>query len=267
MRCATPRERRHPDCTRWFWPGRSRSPPATTARTARRAPRAPPPPNVTVAHPRVEKLVEWTEFTGRFEAVQRVELRARVSGYLNSIDFRDGQVGREGRASVRDRPAAVRGRAASAPAPTSPAPRPRSSSPTSSSSGSPTCQQSPAFSRADLRPAACRRRRPRRPAWWPPRRPWRNAQLDLEYTRIMRAGRRAHLRSPGRHRQPGHRADAAHHDRRAQPDLLRLRHERGRLPRLSARGARGRAALDPRPLDAGQAQAGRRGRLGPRRAG
>jgi RND family efflux transporter MFP subunit len=52
---------------------------------------APPPPTVTVAHPRVEKLVEWTEFTGRFEAMQRVEVRARVQGYLNSIDFRDGE--------------------------------------------------------------------------------------------------------------------------------------------------------------------------------
>ncbi|MCC2665760.1 MAG: hemolysin secretion protein [Geminicoccaceae bacterium] len=49
-------------------------------------------PTVTVAYPRVEKLVEWTEFTGRFEAVQRVEVRARLSGYLNSIDFRDGEV-------------------------------------------------------------------------------------------------------------------------------------------------------------------------------
>jgi RND family efflux transporter MFP subunit len=52
----------------------------------------PPPPTVTVAHPRAEKLVEWTEFTGRFEATQRVEVRARVQGYLNSIDFRDGQM-------------------------------------------------------------------------------------------------------------------------------------------------------------------------------
>jgi RND family efflux transporter MFP subunit len=50
------------------------------------------PPEVTVAHPRAEKLVEWTEFTGRFEAVERVEVRARVSGYLNSVDFRDGQI-------------------------------------------------------------------------------------------------------------------------------------------------------------------------------
>ncbi len=49
------------------------------------------PPEVTVAHPRVEKLVEWTEFTGRFEAEQKVEVRARVSGYLATIDFQDGQ--------------------------------------------------------------------------------------------------------------------------------------------------------------------------------
>ncbi len=57
---------------------------------------APPPPEVTVAHPRVEKLVEWTEFTGRFEAVQQVEVRARVTGYLATIDFRDGQVVEKG---------------------------------------------------------------------------------------------------------------------------------------------------------------------------
>jgi RND family efflux transporter MFP subunit len=49
-------------------------------------------PEVTVAHPRAQKLVEWTEFTGRFEAVEWVEVQARVSGYLNSVDFRDGQL-------------------------------------------------------------------------------------------------------------------------------------------------------------------------------
>jgi RND family efflux transporter MFP subunit len=56
----------------------------------------PPPPEVTVAHPRVQKLVEWTEFTGRFEAVQQVDVRARVSGYLATIDFQDGQVVEKG---------------------------------------------------------------------------------------------------------------------------------------------------------------------------
>jgi RND family efflux transporter MFP subunit len=57
---------------------------------------AAPPPEVTVAHPRVERLVEWTEFTGRFEAVERVEVRARVSGYLDAVDFRDGQIVQKG---------------------------------------------------------------------------------------------------------------------------------------------------------------------------
>jgi RND family efflux transporter MFP subunit len=50
------------------------------------------PPEVTVAHPRAQSLVEWTEFTGRFEAVEWVEVQARVSGYLSSVDFQDGQL-------------------------------------------------------------------------------------------------------------------------------------------------------------------------------
>ena len=51
----------------------------------------PPPPEVTVAKPLVQKLTEWDEFTGRFEAVQQVDIRARVSGYLQEIRFQDGQ--------------------------------------------------------------------------------------------------------------------------------------------------------------------------------
>jgi multidrug efflux pump subunit AcrA (membrane-fusion protein) len=53
---------------------------------------APPPPEVTVATPLVRKLTEWDEFTGRFEPVQRVEIRARVTGYIQDIRFEDGQV-------------------------------------------------------------------------------------------------------------------------------------------------------------------------------
>ena len=52
---------------------------------------APPPPAVTVATPLEQRITEWDEFTGRFEAVETVEVRARVSGYLTSINFRDGQ--------------------------------------------------------------------------------------------------------------------------------------------------------------------------------
>lgn len=53
---------------------------------------AAPPPEVTVASPLVRRLTEWDEFTGRFEPVQEVEIRARVSGYVDEIHFQDGQV-------------------------------------------------------------------------------------------------------------------------------------------------------------------------------
>jgi RND family efflux transporter MFP subunit len=53
---------------------------------------AAPPPTVTVANPLVQELVEWTEFTGQFAAVDYVEIRARVSGYLDTVGFEDGQL-------------------------------------------------------------------------------------------------------------------------------------------------------------------------------
>ncbi|MBV6633507.1 MAG: efflux RND transporter periplasmic adaptor subunit [Alphaproteobacteria bacterium] len=53
---------------------------------------APPPPTVTVAEPLVRDVIEEAEYTGRFEAVEFVELRARVSGYLDSINFQPGDV-------------------------------------------------------------------------------------------------------------------------------------------------------------------------------
>ncbi|MEO0393619.1 MAG: efflux RND transporter periplasmic adaptor subunit [Pseudomonadota bacterium] len=52
---------------------------------------APPPPTVTLATPLVKEVVEISEYTGRFEAVDFVELRARVSGYLDAIEFQAGQ--------------------------------------------------------------------------------------------------------------------------------------------------------------------------------
>lgn len=56
----------------------------------------PPPPSVTVAPPLARPVIEWDEFTGRFEAVDRVEVRPRVSGFIEQVHFRDGQVVREG---------------------------------------------------------------------------------------------------------------------------------------------------------------------------
>ncbi|MEM9063302.1 MAG: efflux RND transporter periplasmic adaptor subunit [Pseudomonadota bacterium] len=51
---------------------------------------------VDVARPISERIVDWDEFTGRFEAVDRVELRSRVSGYLEEIRFEDGQIVKKG---------------------------------------------------------------------------------------------------------------------------------------------------------------------------
>ncbi len=51
---------------------------------------------VDVAKPLERMVREWDEYTGRFQAVQRVELRARVSGYLQSIHFNDGELVKKG---------------------------------------------------------------------------------------------------------------------------------------------------------------------------
>jgi membrane fusion protein, multidrug efflux system len=56
----------------------------------------PPPPSVTVAQPLQKQITEWDEFTGRFAAVETVEIRARVSGYVNSVHFKDGQLVNKG---------------------------------------------------------------------------------------------------------------------------------------------------------------------------
>jgi RND family efflux transporter MFP subunit len=64
--------------------------------TEQAAPAAPPPPAVTVTKPMVKELVEWKDFTGQFQAVDAVDVRARVSGYLESINFVDGQTVKKG---------------------------------------------------------------------------------------------------------------------------------------------------------------------------
>jgi RND family efflux transporter MFP subunit len=57
---------------------------------------APPPPTVTVAKPIQRTVSDYDEYVGRFTAVDSVEIRARVSGYLNSVDFKDGQLVKQG---------------------------------------------------------------------------------------------------------------------------------------------------------------------------
>jgi RND family efflux transporter MFP subunit len=57
---------------------------------------APPPPAVTVAKPIERGVTDQDEYVGRFVAVDSVEIRARVSGYLDQIHFRDGQMVKQG---------------------------------------------------------------------------------------------------------------------------------------------------------------------------
>ena len=57
---------------------------------------APPDPVVTVAHPVRKTVVEQDEYVGRFVAVDSVEVRARVSGYLDQVHFTDGQMVKQG---------------------------------------------------------------------------------------------------------------------------------------------------------------------------
>ena len=58
--------------------------------------KAPPPPAVTVAKPVQKTVTDYDEYVGRFAAVNSVEVRARVSGYLDGIHFKDGQMVKKG---------------------------------------------------------------------------------------------------------------------------------------------------------------------------
>ena len=72
----------------WFALGHRGRPAAAQA--------APLPPVVTVSLPLQRSVARWTDFTGQFSAVDQVELRAQVSGYLTEVHFTDGQVVRKG---------------------------------------------------------------------------------------------------------------------------------------------------------------------------
>lgn len=56
----------------------------------------PPPPAVTVAQPTKRVVSDYDEYVGRFTAVNTVEIRARVSGYLDGVHFKDGQTVKQG---------------------------------------------------------------------------------------------------------------------------------------------------------------------------
>lgn len=55
-----------------------------------------PPPTVTVAPPLHQQVQEWDEFTGRIDAVESVEIRPQVSGYIENVHFKSGQLVKKG---------------------------------------------------------------------------------------------------------------------------------------------------------------------------
>lgn len=60
------------------------------------SPATPPPPAVTVAVVPARDVTDWDEFTGRLEAVNAVEIRPRVSGYITRVAFAEGKEVRKG---------------------------------------------------------------------------------------------------------------------------------------------------------------------------
>lgn len=63
---------------------------------AAQAQETPPPPQVSVAKPVVRDVVDNDDFIGRFQASEQVSIRSRVGGYLQSINFKDGQLVKQG---------------------------------------------------------------------------------------------------------------------------------------------------------------------------
>lgn len=66
------------------------------AACAKQAPPPPPPPQVSVATPLARRVTDWDDYVGRFQAIDDVEVRARVSGTITQVLFRDGQDVRKG---------------------------------------------------------------------------------------------------------------------------------------------------------------------------
>jgi multidrug efflux system membrane fusion protein len=62
----------------------------TSETASAKQPPTPPPAPVTVSQPLQKEVAEWDEFTGRAEAVETVEIRARVTGQLMKVNFKDG---------------------------------------------------------------------------------------------------------------------------------------------------------------------------------
>ena len=217
------------------------------ARRARRRRRSP------ISQPVEEPVQETLEFTGRTSAIESVEVRARVTGYITKVAFTDGATGEGRRPPVRDRSARV---------PT----------PAVLRAEGDVARLRAQLARADAggraEPGACGRPAPRARGSWrrrspsrdPPRASSRRSSAELErrdastveFTRVTApisgraSSRRDHAGQPGRRRRLGR--PAAHDDRQRRSDLRRLRCRRaGAAPPPEGDGRAGRRGDRPKP--------------------
>ena len=146
-------------------------------------PAEPPPPQVTVAEVIARDITEWDEFTGRLEAVNTVDVRPRVSGYVAAVRFEEGAIVRRGDLLFQIDPRPFQAevdrlsrRADRAPAPRCSAPPPSCSAP----SGWPprTRCRTRSTSAAPRSPRSRRRRSPRSKRRCAP------PSSNLEFTRV-----------------------------------------------------------------------------------
>lgn len=63
---------------------------------ATQAPQGPPPPAVSVAEVVSKEVTQWDEFTGHVEAVETVQIRPRIAGYIDKVSFKEGKEVKKG---------------------------------------------------------------------------------------------------------------------------------------------------------------------------
>lgn len=88
----------HRRLARWWFAALMASVTMVNAGCATESPAPPqfPPPQVTIAHPIQRDVVDYREFTGRTAAIEVVDVRARVSGVLEAVDFSPSSIVRRG---------------------------------------------------------------------------------------------------------------------------------------------------------------------------
>lgn len=134
----------------------------------------PPPPQVSAAPVLIKPVSQWDDFSGRVEAVQSVELRPRVSGYIDKVNYVEGEEVKKGdvlftidaRSYQAEYDRAVPNWRAPAPSPPWPAANPSAPRSCPISRPSPPKPGSSGVPRLTRPVPACR---PRRPRWMPPR--------------------------------------------------------------------------------------------------